>query len=224
MTIIIGRDQETGKLLLFTNGQDTLWGTPMSVPPTVNPQHCALEIDASSMRLTNLDINNYTYINGHCVESMAISQTDKIELGPDRYIFDWKAVQPLLPVDITSLREIWNDFENEKMQLQVSERRMNALRSITPVITMTALVLGFVTGRQSVWLIILYVLAILLSIGFYIKSLINARAIPEKQNKLLHQFQTDYKCPKCGKFLGNQSFDILIQNDGCPHCKTQFIH
>lgn len=223
MEIIIGRDAITSQLSITANGQEKLIGKEGSLPPTVSPQHCKLIINDKGIRLRNLDINNFTYVNGQGVESKGVTLTDKIELGPGRYLLDWESVSSFLPADIRPLEKVWNEYERERMELQITERRFNSLRSATGLITMAAIVLGIMTGRQSFWYIVIYVVAILISLGFTIKAWRNASLVPQKSQRLNQQFQHDYVCPHCGRFLGNQSYQILSQNDHCPYCKTQFI-
>ena len=43
-----------------------------------------------------------------------------------------------------------------------------------------------------------------------------------EQETVKKEFQRKYICPKCGHFLGYQDYDILVQSDACPYCKTKF--
>ena len=90
MDIIIGRNDSDGRLLLTVDGNDQLAATPGSVPPSVGTTHCTLTINNGQMRLKNLDINNYTYINGQSIESKAVTKDDQITLGSDGYLLDSK--------------------------------------------------------------------------------------------------------------------------------------
>ena len=224
MEIIIGRDAESGKLRINADGSDTLYGNAGSVPQSVSPQHCRLTVSDEGLRLHNLDINNYTYINGQAVEMKTITNDCRIELGADRYRLYWKALQSVMPADIRPLKTVWDAFEQGNIDLQIAERKFNTLRSATGLITMVAIALSIATGGKSVWYIVLYALAILVSLAFFIKAYRDASKVPQQRQELNRQFQRDYICPHCGHFLGNQSYDILTQNQGCPYCKTKFIH
>ena len=79
MEIIVGRDTATSRLKLTVNSEDTLSGASGSVPATVGQQHCLITYTGDSIQIRNLDINNYTYVNGQMVESKTISKADKIE-------------------------------------------------------------------------------------------------------------------------------------------------
>ncbi len=223
MEIIIGRNAVTSQLNIAADGKERLFGNEGSVPPTVSSQHCKLIITEKGMRLKNMDVNNYTYVNGQGIESKGVTLADKIELGPGKFLLDWASVSSFLPSDIRPLEKVWNEYERERLELQITERRFNSLRSATGLITMAAIALGFMTGRQSFWYIVIYVVAILISLGFTIKAWRNASLVPQKSQRLNQQFQHDYVCPHCGRFLGNQSYQILSQNDHCPYCKTHFI-
>jgi len=224
MDIIIGRDTKDSRLLLTADGKDVVYGQPDSVPQSVAPKHCLLSFTSDAIRLKNLDINNYTYVNGQSIESKNIIKGDRIELGGDQYLLDWKPVLSLMPADIRPLKTVWDDFENISINLQIKERRFNTLRSATGLITMVAIAMGVIMGGKNHWYLALYALAILTSIVFFIKAYLDSARMPKIRQELNRKFQQDYVCPHCGHFLGNQSYDILTQNDCCPFCKAKFIH
>lgn len=224
MKIIIGRDTGSSKLKLRAEGKEALFGNHGSVPQSVGVNHCELSFSDKGIRLKNLDVNNYTFVNGQAVESKTVFHGDKIEFGADHYLLDWKALAAIGPADITYLKQVWEDYENQNIRLQIDERRFNILRSITGLITMGAIVMSIITGERSPWFTVLYVLAIIISLLFFIKAWRDASNIPMKRQELTRKFQRDYVCPHCGHFLGNQPYEILVQNDCCPYCKTKFIH
>lgn len=225
MKIQVGRDQATSKLRL-TYGEKSVLTDSADVPPTVSPEHCEIDVEDNYFRLRNLNIDNYTYVNGQAVEAKTIQKTDKVELGPDRYPFDWKGLDGILPpiADIRPLKEVWDNYEKQNIDLQIDERRFNTLRSITGLITMVAIALSIATGGRSPWYLLLYGVAITASLVFFVKAYRDAAKIPQQRQELTKRFQRDYVCPHCGRFLGNQSYYILAQNTCCPYCKTKFIH
>ena len=226
MYIIIGRDTQTGTLQLVGGSRSGSYGDAGSVPVSVSPQHCRLEYSKGSIRLRNLDINSFTYVNGVAVESKAVTRTDRIELGTDRYPLDWKAVDTIIPpeADIRPLKKVWDDYEQQNIRLQIQERRFNTIRSATGLITMLAIALSLVMGRQSKWYIVLYAVAIIASVLFFVKAYRDSSKLPQLRNNLSRQFQHDYTCPHCGHNLGSQPYDILAQNHSCPYCRVKFIH
>lgn len=222
--IIIGRDANTGQLLLSGVGKSGTYGN--NVPQDISEQHCRLDFNKENIRLKNLDINNYTYVNGLAVESKTITRKDKIELGSSRFLLPWEAIDAIVPpvADIRPLQQVWDEYEHQNVKLQVDERKFNALRSATGLITMAAIALSIATGGRSAWYMMLYTLAIIISLAFFVKAYRDSSKIPQKRQELSHHFQRDYVCPHCGRFLGNQPYQLLAQNDHCPYCRVNFIH
>lgn len=223
MEIIIGRDSETSRLRLSADGQELLCGEPGTVPSSVCNRHCILTFTADSISLKNLDINNYSYVNGQAVELKHISPSDNIELGPEHYLLDWAYIRQMAPVNIRPLAQIWEEYDKHRIDQQIADRRFNTLRSATGLITMAAIALSIMTGRQSLWFIVLYAFAIIISLAFTIKAWRDAVDVPQKAQQLNREFQRNYVCPRCGHFMGNQSYELLAQNGHCPYCKAQFI-
>lgn len=225
MEILIGRDENTGRMKLTAEGRSVLYGTDR-LPSTVLSEHLKLTIEGNTVRLRNLNISAYTYVNGQAVESKTISKQHKIEMGKDHVPFDWRAIDEFIPaeVDIHPLEVVWNTYENENIALQIAERKFNTLRSTTGIITMVAIALSIASGGKSHWYFLLYGIAIVVSVAFFIKAYRDSSKMPQKRQDLNKAFQRDYACPHCGHFLGNQSFDLLTQNSHCPYCKAKFIH
>ena len=160
MEIIIGRDIQSGKLSLTVDGKGEIQGQ----------QHCKLTINNGQMRLKNLDVNNYTYVNGQSIESKSVTQNDTIELGSDHYPLDWNLLKPYLPLDIRHLKKVWEDYEAENLKIQIKERKFNALRSVTGLITMLAIALSIAGGGRNKWYLMLYAIAIIISLALYQRS------------------------------------------------------
>ena len=226
MEIQIGRDAASSRLMLTINGKKEKAG-PSNVPATVSPEHCLIVVSNDyTIKLKNSDINNYTYVNGQAVEVKTISKGDRIELGCDHYLLEWDTLEKHLPpiADIHPLKDVWEHYEQQNIDLQIDERRFNTLRSITGLITMIAIVLSIATGGRSKWYFVLYGLAITASLIFFIKAYRDAAKIPQQRKELTKKFQREYTCPHCGHFLGSQPYEILTQNSCCPYCKAKFIH
>lgn len=225
MEILIGRDTKTGKMKLSSGSKAVVWGTDL-LPDSILEEHIKLTIEDDNIRLRNLNINAYTYVNGQAVESKTVNRQQTIELGKSRYLFDWRALDEIIPpeADIHPLQSVWEEYEDQNLALQIAERKFNTLRSITGLITMAAIALSIATGGKSQWYILLYGIAIVASLAFFVKAYIDSSKMPQKRQELSRQFQRDYTCPHCGRFLGNQSYDLLVQIDHCPYCKAKFIH
>lgn len=224
MEIIIGRDPKSGKMMLTVDGNEQPASASDVLPNSVGNQHCRLTIQDGKMFLKNLDVNNYTYVNGQVVESKAVSPSDKIELGKDRFRLDWAILNSFLPIDISHLKKVWEDYENENIYLQIKERKFNAIRSATGIFTMVAIALSIATGGRSKWYFVLYGVAIFASVIFFVKAYLDSSKIPQKRLELTRQFQRDYVCSKCKHSMGTQPYEFLAQNSHCPYCKIQYIH
>ena len=223
MEIIIGRDHKSGDLLLTVDGKSQQTVAKDNVPANIGIQHCKLTINSGQIRLKNLDINNYTYVNGQSIDSKAITPNDKVELGSDHYLLDWNLLNPYLPIDISPLKKIWEDYESENLKITIAQGKFNSLRSATGLITMVAIALSIASGGRNKWYLFLYGFAIIVSVAFFIKAYRDSSKLPQKRQDLSKQFQRDYVCPHCGHFMGNQPYDILLQNGSCPYFKKQFI-
>jgi hypothetical protein len=219
--IKIGRDGQTGKLRLTVGGQTATFGQENSVPRSVSQEHALLTIgDDGSLVLTNLNIENDTYVNHRAIERKRISEGDRIILGGEHYRLGWDILKPFIPkmADITSLEQIWRDYQEQRLKMQIRERRFNTLRSATGIITTLAVVLGAVTGRDNPLFMALYIAAGVISLVFFIIAFRASSQIPLKQNQLTEDTKYRYKCPACGSLLTLQDYDMLRQTKGCPHC------
>jgi len=226
MKITIGRDAETSQLCLNTGKQTTRCGMQGSVPNSVSRQHCTVEQrEDGTYLLQNLNIQNVTYVNGEEVQSKVVTPKDHVQLGRDRYSLDWKAVTSLMPelIDTSNLKKVWTEYKEQQMKFQVADRKLNAWRSITGIITMGTIAVNMAWHPKSALMVLPYVVAIGLSVFFWVKSYRDAAKVPERNQKLQEDFQRNYVCPKCGHFMGNQSYDILMQNSACPYCKVKYL-
>lgn len=224
MEIIIGRDQNTRQLSVVKDGSPKLYGQPNSVPMDVSRHHISLQPAGNGKwKVKNLNERNVTFVNGIAVESKTISENDRIELGNSHYLFSWAALQEpkVETVDIRPLKKIWTRYDEQKFDSQIAERKFNAARSATGIITMLAIACSIVLGHGPIYIMI-YAIAIGISAVFTYQAYVKSTDIPKQQRELTKRFQQDYACPKCGHFMGFTDYDILIQNDACPYCKTKY--
>lgn len=226
MEVIIGRDSDTSKLAITIGQQRGLVGKQYSVPKSVSRQHCCIIINADdTYDVKNLNAQNVTYVNGIPVESKKVTEKDMVELGEDHYLLEWSIIHQLKPkvADIRPLRRIWAQYNRDTLSLTVKQNKFNALRTGTGIITMAAIACGFIIGREESGYIytLLYSVAILLSLTFFIKSYIDASKLPKERMKLTQQFQNDYACPQCKRHF-SQPYEQLILNEECPYCKAVF--
>ncbi len=224
MEIIFGREEKTSQLQAKVNGMAFTFGDNGSVPKTVSRQHCKITtLDDGSFMLQNLKVDNDTFVNGMGIQTKQVTPQDVIELGGSHYKLRWDYIQGVLSktVNVAHLEKIWNDYQDKRLQQQIAERKFNTLKSATGLITMLAIAMHMILGSNTMY-IILYAIAILLSVGFTIKAYISASKLPNEMKGLTEKFQKDYSCPKCHHFLGTQSYELLKQNKACPYCKVHF--
>lgn len=224
MEIIIGRDQNTRQLSVIKDGSPKLYGQPKSVPMDVSRHHISLQpVGNGKWKIKNLNEKNVTFVNGIAVESKTISENDRIELGNSHYLFNWSAIsEPKVEtIDIRPLKKIWKEYDEQKFDSQIAERKFNAARSATGIITMLAIACSIILGHGPIY-ILLYAVAIGISVAFTYQAYKKSTEIPQQQRELTKRFQQRYVCPKCGHFMGFTDYDILIQNDACPYCKTKY--
>lgn len=224
MEIIIGRDQQTRQLSIVKDGATKHYGQPGSVPMDVSRHHLSLQpIDEGKWKIKNLNEQNVTFVNGIAIESKNISENDKVELGNSHYLLNWDALSEPKEetVDIRPLKIIWKEYDEKKFDSQIAERKFNAARSATGIITMLAIACSIILGHGPIY-IILYALAIGISLAFTYLAYKKSTEVPKQQRELTKRFQQTYVCPKCGHFMGFQDYDILIQSDACPYCKTKY--
>lgn len=224
MAIIIGRDAQTRQLSVIKDGSTKSFGNVGSVPMDVSRQHISLTpLGTNKWQIKNLNDKNVTFVNGIAIESKTISEGDKVELGNSHYLFQWEALsEPKVETaDIRSLKRIWNEYDEQRLEFQIAERKFNAARSATGIITMIAIACSLILGHGPVYLI-LYALAIGISVVFTYQAYQKSSDIPRKQREMNKEFQKHYVCPKCGHFMGFQDYDVLVQSDACPYCKTKY--
>lgn len=225
MEIIIGRDQQTRQLCIIRNGKSELYGQPGCVPMDVSRHHLSLQQTGQGRWLIkNLNERNVTFVNGIAVESKTISEKDKIELGNSHYLFSWTALQEpkVETIDIRPLKQIWEEYDKGNLALDIAERKFNVIRSATGIISMSAIACAFIFGQGSTLQMVLYGLAIGISVIFFVIAHNKAAEVPLKRREIKDEFERKWICPKCKRPLNFRSYTVLEQNDSCPCCRTKF--
>ena len=225
MDITIGREASSSKLSITLEKKAHIMGEPMSVPKSVSREHCTITIaDNGTMRVKNINPKNVTYVNGIPVMSMTITRKDRIELGNDRYALDWAMIDKALPkvADIRPLRDVWQKYNDETKELTKSTQRFQVIRSIIPVFTMSAVLIGYLSGGRGGAFYVIYAFVIALTLFFSMKAWRDIEKNDKRREMIKKRLQQDYCCPCCGYFFGFSDYDIVSKNyDNCPKCKTQ---
>ncbi len=225
MEIIIGRDAASSALNIKVDNNAQVVGAPGSVPKSVSRQHCQLTIHSDgTMQIKNINPQNVTYVNGVAVMSKRVTRNDKVELGGDRYLFSWNMIDKAMPkeTDIRPLRSVWDIYNKEIRALAQSKQRFQVIRGIVPVFTMSAVLIGYISGGRGSAFYFIYGFVIALTIYFSLKAWKDIAKNDERQEEIKNRFTHDYCCPECGYFFNFTDYSILTRNhDYCPKCKTK---
>lgn len=224
MEIIIGRNQQTRQLNIIKDGKEKVFGQAGSVPMDVSRHHVSLQpAGAGKWQIKNLNQRNVTFVNGIAVESKTISESDKVELGNSHYLFSWAALQEpkVETIDIRHLEKIWNWYETTQLKMRESERRIQNNQKLASVLSSCGILFVFVEGLGFLRYILMG-LSIMITIYLWYRGNNSDSSLNIKLNDLSKEFRKKYTCPKCGHFMGNTPYDVLIQNDGCTNCKTKY--
>lgn len=224
MEIIVGRNQNTRQLTVIKDGVEKNYGQANSVPMDVSRHHISLvPAGSGKWKIKNLNERNVTFVNGIAVESKTISESDKVELGNSHYLFSWAALQEpkVETIDIRHLEKIWNWYETTQLEMRESERRIQNNQKLASVLSSCGILFVFVEGLGFLRYILMG-LSIMITIYLWYRGNNSDSSLNIKLNDLSKEFRKKYTCPKCGHFMGNTPYDVLIQNDGCTNCKTKY--
>ena len=228
--ILFGRDPADNTLKISANGVSQNKGP---VPQSVSREHCKITIaDDGKATITNLNPRNVTFVNGIAVSSKEINGNDKIELGGERYPLDISGLKLPKAASIAHLQQIWDNYQLKQQQMKVKNIRMAALRSLTGVFSVLAIVLAqfnFGLERQTAdtLRIVLYCLTGISLLWFVFSTWTGAKRRVQQEEKLRRDFQKAYVCPcsQCGMFFGYDTpYEMLVRNGKCIRCNTHFTH
>lgn len=225
MEVIIGRDQQSRRLAVVRDGKAQLVGQLGSVPMDVSRQHALFtQQKDGKWELKNLNSRNVTYVNSVPVEKKAVCETDKIELGSSHYLVSWDIIKgpKVETVDIGPLQRIWEWYEETQLKMREKERKTQNIQKLGGILSTCGILFVAVEGLGFVRFILMGI-SILIAIFFFIRGFSPDSSLNIKMNDLNKEFRKRYTCPKCGHYMGNEPYDVLIQNDGCKFCKAKYI-
>ena len=223
MEIIIGRDQNTRQLNINKDGQTKLYGQPGSVPMDISRNHVSLQpMGGGRWHIKNLNDRNVTFVNGIAVESKTISESDRIELGNSHYLFRWDALQEpkVETVDIRPLEKVWDWYETTRLEMSESESKIQNNQKLASILSSCGILFFFVEGLGFLRFVLVGI-SILITLYFWYRGNNPNTSLNRKQNELAKEFRKKYICPNCGHYM-RDPYDVLIQNDACPYCRTKF--
>lgn len=241
---VIGKEEGQHRLLVKIGQKAFVVGNPQSVPNTVSRSHCTLSVDytdnpdrkVTKIKIQNLKPQNITYVDGQEVESKAIKENARVQLGYERYPMDLNmivdgmrkflpAAPPPSPAEynIDSLEEVWDRYHDMKLELQKKQHSLGLWARIPMFFSMGSGVLtAIVPDEYKPYLGVLTALSLIIMIYGFIQQ--KNFVFSEEMDKLENWFQDNYVCPnpQCHHFVGNIPFKILKTNPGCGYCKCKY--
>ncbi|MBR6182684.1 MAG: FHA domain-containing protein [Prevotella sp.] len=251
-TILVGKEPQNGRLLISINinGKPVkgVLGAQNSVPQSVsrckpeeNIAHCKIDVDVNGkMKVQNLKSQNVTYVNGLEIATKAVKIGDNLQMGIDRYSIPIatimetasKMVDKVIPpsskeFSIKPLEMVWDNYNKQMISIKKRNSEIATAASFAMLFTIGS---GALSGVLRVLefeeisniTIILPVIGLILMVRNYFRKR-NDTSIEDMEH-LNAELQTLYVCPNpaCRHFLGNKSYRVLRQDNGCPYCKCKF--
>ena len=124
---------------------------------------------------------------------------------------------------ISHLKDIVANYKEEKMRMQISIGRQNAMRGLMPAFMALAGILGFTGILPDNVKILPSVISFAISCYFGYKGFVSASNNPRKQMELDKKYHDDCVCPNpdCRHFLTGE-YDDILKAGACPWCKSRF--
>lgn len=227
---IIGRQHGTNCLLMIIQGK----GYPLcdngAVPKTVSSSHCRLVVDDNgTWKLSNIKAELDTFVDGIQIDTKQVNPNSRVELGANHFVLNMHKVKAILdkiqpPVySLRPLEEIWNRYDQKKMEMQNREMKIANLQRLQGALSMTAMLLGFIP-ELGIFRWIIIGAALLIAIFFFIRGTQVSNALPTKLKKLNEDFEREYICtnPTCPRFMGYRSYHQIQHDIGCPLCHCRY--
>lgn len=185
------------------------------VQPQISGNHAVLTVISDNvMVLEDNNSTNGTFVNGVRVKRMLITQKDDVLLGNVRIKFDkvfaanrpLPAPAPAKPtqtddhtVEFAHLRDVYETYRKTKLALQSGKLTTGvAIRASLSLIPFVGNALGILAS--------------------------GAVSDREKEYALNEEFQINYVCPKCKRFLGFLPWQNLANQKRCTSCKAVWVN
>lgn len=212
---------------------------------TVSRRHCKLTINYDgSYILENLSPNG-TKVDGVDIIRTTVRPESKIQLG-SRYVsslagligtsvisqaphhnqvaYPSQTASPQKDVktfNISHLRRVWDDFNNENIEMANQQRKINLVRTGMGVFTMCAMPTIFFLGAIGYMLTGIGILGNIYSFV----GMKNAETAADRQRRQ-DEFDDAWVCPnpECGHSLLAKNYRMLVRNhQSCPYCKCKYV-
>ncbi len=125
--------------------------------------------------------------------------------------------------NISHLKRVWDDYNDTNLALADQQRKVNLVRSATPIFTIGSGLLASLTAIGPVG----WIMTGIGGLGF-LYSLIgmkNAETAEERQRRQ-DAFDDAWVCPnpECGHSLMAKNYKMLVRNhQSCPYCKCKYV-
>lgn len=184
----------------------------------------------------DLGSSNGTFIEGVRIMRKVVSRNTVIRMGL-HYTFKISDVLPETPKinnvkkqaqNVTStqkivpeysiryLKNVWEEFESTKEELDEKNKNIQLWRSAAPIFTMGSGALGVMFHYAFILTFIGLGLTIY---AFYMaKNFDYKKSLKEAQDR----FENKYLCPNCKHSLENRKYKMLVQDKKCRYCGCKF--
>lgn len=233
----------TRQIIIGTQGNQ-----PFPIPDNyVGRRHAFLTIEPSG-RCILVDNNskNGTYIhNGSQFiriepkQQYPVTPDTMIKLGPQTQFHVRKllpkAPQPPTPeppkqkpqpkpkqVDISHLRRISDQYEDQKLRLDSKMGMINGLRGLTIVVTLAGSAVGTFFGgddKVTVGVIALGSAVVLIGVLLFIINSYSKKLMRKKRDNE-NNYGVKYVCPECHVSFRGKFYENILAERCCPRCKT----
>lgn len=212
----------------------------------VSRKHLKLTpLEDGNVLVEDLSSANGTYIDGVQIRKMKVSPDTIVRMGSSFTFRVSDAFRPAVPptppvpptpvppspgpgptpvktVSIDHLQYVWNKHQQDVINLQKRNASNNFL-SMLPMFILAGL--GYLVSCLPDLAEFRLALTVAgFGLGCIIKwiSYKSTTNQPQQMAKLNNQFQIDYVCPKCKRFLGFIPFEGIKNQKQCPCCKTKW--
>ena len=180
---------------------------------------------------------NGTFVNGQRIIRKIVDGDTLIQLGGNYTFKVIDAIGPIIEARekeakeaaefeerFYRLEQIYNNYSSSKVDIQKENAKKNYLRFVPmSLISMVGLVITLIPSlgpiRSIIGPIAIVAGLVLMAVAYKSQS-----DMPERMEHLNRQFQIDYVCPKCKKFLGYTPFEGIKNQGQCPYCKTKWVN
>lgn len=236
-TILIGKDPtpNTNNLIISVDGSTSpavAKNVPNSVSrcrPQENRAHCRIEVGQDlKMVIVNGVPQNQTFVDGVEVDRKLITTNSKVQMGKDRYAINVESIIEAAKkiigppvVHIGHLERVYDEYEEGRNDINEKVKLYNNLKGLPMLVSIIGTGVAFAVPKGKELSIGLAIIAGIVAIYGYIKSFTYKPA--EMQKELQEDFEKNYVCPSCKKYLEGRRYNLLLQDGKCKKCGAKFV-